>query len=136
MKSLIPTIALLLASTASHAASFGSICVGQVPKATAGAKSLANSAASATPYEFSIAVSWHRPVATSHDKSVLISNVAIAKPLTVAIKRNGKPFAQFHLSLNKETSSNVCLWYGPLYESWSVWPMSRSKGKCKCSGTR
>ena len=100
--------------------------------ATSGVKSLYNASASATPFEFTVAIDKSQPVAVLHDASVLLDGLAIGQRHRVAIRQVGKPSASFAFSFAEYGSNDLCLWFGPFYESWSLWPSKQSKGKCAC----
>jgi hypothetical protein len=129
-------ILLCLAASSPTTSSAGSICIAKVPLATVGEKSLANYTASPVPFDFTMSFDDGRPVAASHSQSVMVSGLAYSAPHKVAIRQNGKPAASFVLRFKDYESDRLCLWYGPLYNSWSVWPMSRSRGKCTCRSAK
>jgi hypothetical protein len=109
------------------------VCIGPVPKATGGSKSLANATASAVPYEFEVVIGDLRPIATSHAESQLISGLDTSKSHLVVIRQGSKEVASFRLRFQSYKTENLCLWFGPLYESWSVWPLAEGRGKCSCT---
>jgi len=113
----------------------GSVCIAPVPKATAGTKSLANATASAVPYEFEVTLGELAPVTTSHTESRPISGLDTSKSHLVVIRQGAKRVVSFRLRFQNYRSENLCLWFGPLYESWSLWPESASRGKCTCSAS-
>jgi hypothetical protein len=130
MKTVIATLLFIL--TCPARADSASLCVAKVPTHTAGERSLANPTASKVPFEFTVSVDGATPIPTSHQASVLIPGLDPTVRHRVSISQNGKPKASFSFRFSDHGSNAVCLWYGPLYDSWSVWPMSRSRGKCSC----
>ncbi len=110
----------------------GSVCIAPVPNATAGTKSLANATASAVPYEFKVTLGDLEPITTSHSESLFIGGLDTSKNHLVVIRQGAKRIASFRLGFQNYGSENLCLWFGPLYESWSLWPMAQSRGKCTC----
>ena len=114
----------------------GTVCIGQVPHATSGTKSLANAAASPIPYEFSVKVGAQPEVQASHSASVLVAGLDEQQRHFVVIRQNGKPVSSFRFRFAEREAQNLCLWFGPLYESWSLWPMAESKGKCSCESSQ
>jgi hypothetical protein len=135
MRSVSPKILALIVSAVSAAAvgAEGSFCVAPVPKATSGTKSLANATASRLPYEFKITVGDLASIATSHTDSIFIGGLDASKSHLVVIHQGTKPVASFKVHFKNRKSKDLCLWFGPLYESWSVWPMAESRGKCTCA---
>lgn len=114
------------------AADTGRICISSVPAATAGEKSLANATASATPYEFTIRIGSRAAVATAQDKSVEVSGIDAGSRQMIAIRRNGVAFASFRARLADYEHNAACLWFGPLYETWSLSPLKGNADKCSC----
>jgi hypothetical protein len=128
-------LALALAGMSVTAiAAGGSVCVAPVPKATSGSKSLSNPTASAVPYEFAVTLGARAPIATSHTKSLLVGGLDTSQSHLVIIRQGAKRAASFQLRFSTYKTDHLCLWFGPLYESWSVWPATQSRGKCACSG--
>ncbi len=113
----------------------GLLCIANVPRATAGEKSLSNATASAVPYDFSIAVGPHPAVAISHERDTLIQGLDTFASHLVRISQHGKQIASFGFRFSEMKSRNLCLWFNPLYETWSLWPLAESKGKCSCART-
>jgi len=50
----------------------------------------------------------------------------------VKIERAGKLVESFWLDFDKYESNAVCLWFKPLYETWSVWELNQSRHLCDC----
>jgi hypothetical protein len=113
----------------------GSVCIGPVPRATAGSKSLANATASPQPYEFDVTIGDLETVATSHAESQLMSGLDTTKSHLVVIRQGAKQVTSFRLRFQSYMTDSLCLWFGPLYESWSVWPLAQSQGKCSCAAS-
>jgi hypothetical protein len=126
-------IGLIIASLAlsAAAAESGSVCIASVPVATAGAKSLANDTASVVPYEFTVSFDGDEPVSVSHKESVLVSGLSLASSHRVKISQSGQPKASFTFWFSQHKSSNLCLWFKPLYESWSLTPPGAMRW-CRC----
>ncbi|MDR0233976.1 MAG: hypothetical protein LBI31_04140 [Zoogloeaceae bacterium] len=127
---LMPGMLLMCASV--FAQEGASVCVAPVPYATPGSKSLSNATASAKPYEFTITIDNGAPVTASHSASILIGNLSAVTPHLVSIRQGAELVTSFRFRFTNERSNRLCLWFNPLYESWSLWPMSDSKGKCSC----
>jgi len=111
----------------------GTLCIASVPKATSGSKTLSNTTASAVPYEFAVTVGDRAPIATSHTQSLLVGGLDTSTSHLVIIRQGAKRVASFQLQFPTYKTDHLCLWFGPLYESWSVWPLAQSRGKCACS---
>ncbi len=127
---MLAAVCISVAATAGD----GSVCLAPVPKATGGSKSLANATASAVPYEFEVTIGELNSIATSHTESQLVSGLDTSRNHLVVIRQGTKRVASFRLRFQSYKTDNLCLWFGPLYESWSVWPLAQSQGKCSCAG--
>jgi hypothetical protein len=114
------------------AAATATLCIGPVPVATSGAKSLANASASDEAYDFTVTVGELPAVAVSHGESVAVTDLRVEQRHRVVIRQGGKPSASFAFTFEEHGSDRLCLWFGPLHESWSLWPLERSQGKCNC----
>ena len=98
----------------------GSVCIAAVPTNTGGYKSLANSTASAVPFEFTVSLNKGKPVAVSHSATVLVQKLAITQSHLVRIKQAGSLLAAFTFRFSEHKSSHLCLWFNALYETWSL----------------
>jgi len=133
MRNVVCALCCLAVNTSAPAEERASVCVAAVPSATTGAKSLSNATASTKPYEFTVKVDAEAPVTPSHSVSVLVANLPASSSHRVNISQGGSPTASFRFRFTDYKSNDLCLWFNPLYESWSLWPMSASKGKCACA---
>jgi hypothetical protein len=126
-------IGLIISSLAlsATAAESGSVCIAPVPVTTVGAKSLANDTASDVPYEFTVSFDGREPVSVSHKESVLVSGLSLASSHRVKISQAGRPKASFTFRFSLHKSNNLCLWFKPLYESWSLTPSGAMRW-CRC----
>jgi hypothetical protein len=129
----ITLCALLFLCDAAVADASGTVCIGPVPAATRGEKSLANATASDKAYDFTVTVGERPAVSVSHAESVTVSDIEVGQRHTVVIRQGGKPSASFTFTFEEHGSEQLCLWFGPLYESWSLWPLEQARGKCDCS---
>jgi hypothetical protein len=125
-------LGLAVAGISCAASGAGNICIGSVPKAAAGQKSSANATASAVPFEFEVIIGKSAPIATSHVKSQLIADMDTTKAHRVIIRQRGQQVASFHFWFREYKSENLCLWFKPSRESWSMVPLAQSRGKCAC----
>ncbi len=114
------------------AAETGSVCIASVPTNTGGNKSMANSTASTVPYEFTVSFNKGKPVAVSHSSPVLVPKLAIAQRHRVQIKQAGSPKTAFTFRFSEHKSSNLCLWFNPLYETWSL-SVPGNMRWCRCA---
>ena len=132
MRNAFSLVGMLLVCTSAFGQEMASVCVAPVPNSTSGNKSLSNTTASAKPYEFTVTIDGVAPVSASHSTSTLIANLLAATSHRVSIHQGGDLATSFRFRFAEQKSNHLCLWFKPLYESWSLWPMSDSKGKCSC----
>ena len=52
--------------------------------------------------------------------------------IRVKIRNHGSMAESFWLRLDRYESRQVCLWFKPLYHTWSVWPLEKSRHLCDC----
>ena len=50
----------------------------------------------------------------------------------VQISDKDGPKESFWIDYAELGTSSACLWFKPLYETWSVWPLSKSEHLCDC----
>ncbi len=50
----------------------------------------------------------------------------------VKIERHGKLVESFWIDFESRDTDALCLWYKPLYETWSVWRLDKSGHLCDC----
>ena len=110
----------------------GSICIAPVPKPNDRPRSLGNPSGGNRSFNFTIQVDQQARVPVDHEKSILISDLAIKGTHLIQIFRDGKPFASFRFRFEQYKSKDPCLWFKALYETWSLWENTPSIG-CKCS---
>jgi hypothetical protein len=111
----------------------GSVCVPPIPKSTSGKISLANPTGGNRSFNYSIQIGSKR-VDVSRNKGVKITGLPIGINNKVKIFRDGKPAESFQFSFEKKQSHKLCLWFNPLYETWSLWPASEGGKECQCKG--
>jgi hypothetical protein len=109
----------------------GVVCVSAVPKPSSEPISLGNPDGGNRSFNYTIQIG-SRKVAASTEGVVTIDGLSLSKTHLVKILRGDKPVESFRFNFAKEGSNHLCLWYKSLYETWSLWPAKRSKGKCRC----
>ena len=122
---------LAILSVAAATSEAGSVCIAPVPHATSGSKSQANATASTVPYEFSVSFSRGDPVSVSHQSPVLVESLSLDVRHLVEIRQAGAPKASFRFHFSEYSSNRLCLWFNPLYESWSLTEPGRTPS-CRC----
>lgn len=52
--------------------------------------------------------------------------------ILIEIRLRGEMVESFWLDYERYESSELCLWFKPLYHTWSVWRLNRSRHLCDC----
>ena len=110
----------------------GSICIAPTDRPTTGEKSLANPAGGNPISTYAIQVDKTAPVVASNDRPMRISSLARNRKHVVKIIGDGKVVASFRLDFKKYKTSELCLFFNSLYETWSLWDAKEGRGICKC----
>jgi len=111
----------------------GSVCVAPVEKPHAGGKSLANPSGGNRVQSYTVQIDSRPPVQVPVERSVAIGGIALEAKHLIKISGDGKSVASFHFRFSDYTEHDLCLWFRPLYETWSLTP-AKGRGKtCACS---
>ena len=110
----------------------GSVCIAAVPKPTSGDISLANPTGGGRAFNYSIQIDKGLITPISNEKAKLVSGLELKGKHLIKIRRDGKVVESFLFSFEKEGSNKLCIWYKPLYETWSIWPAIEGGKKCRC----
>jgi len=135
MKKILLILILFLMLLPSHVFGqemTGSVCIAPVPMTNDRTMTLGNPSGGNRFLNFAVQIDHHPRVPVDHEKSVLMSGLALDEPHLVRISRDGKPFASFRFRFGEYKSKELCLWFKALYETWSLWENTPSAG-CKCS---
>lgn len=112
---------------------YGSVCVGPIPQPNNNEKSLGNPAGGGRTFNYSIQIDNGEIKALPFNKNILINKLAYNIKHLLIIRNDDKIIESFWFNFNKFKSNKLCLWFKPLYESWSLWRQSDSKHLCKCN---
>lgn len=112
--------------------STGSVCVSSVSKPADGPTSLANPAGGGRTFNYSVQIDNGLIEKVSTEKGTIISDLALQRKHQIKIRRDGRLVTSFWFTLEKQGSSRLCLWYKPLYETWSLWTAKEAGRKCGC----
>ena len=74
-------------------------------------------------------------IAVPSETPVLFPDLKINKKHLVTIRDKGKIIQSFWFRFDKFESNNLCLWYKPWYQTWSLWTASDGGQKCQCQPT-
>ena len=112
--------------------SSGSICIATVTPPNSEQKSLANPSGGNRISTYSIKVNKRSPVTASRDKSINVSGLAVDRKHLVQILGDGRPVESFRFSFSKFSTTELCLWFNALYETWQLWDGKDGGAKCRC----
>ena len=110
----------------------GSICIAAVPKPTSGNTSLANPTGGGRTFNYKIQIDKGLITPVSTEKPILISGLVLKRKHLIKIRRDGKLVESFSFTFEKERSNRLCLWFKPLYETWTLWAAKDAGRKCDC----
>lgn len=83
-------------------------------------------------FEYSIQVNDGPKRATNPDSGFEYPLTSPESRQLVKIERAGKLAESFWIDFDKYETDALCLWFKPLYETWSVWELGQSKHLCDC----
>ena len=130
---------LVLAATAQSAPpeTTGSICIAALPKNAReidhdlpGGRALREYS-----YSFAVQLDSRKPVQVRTDSPTLLEHITIGKQHRIVIRDAGKAIESFRFTFEKRGSPNLCLWYGPWYQTWSLEPVTPAAKECLCELT-
>jgi hypothetical protein len=112
----------------------GSICVSAVPLPTPGEQSLGNPTGGGRTWAYSVQIDDGIAQATSHQHAIRIERLALGRRHVIRIWNKGELATSFWFTFEKlGGATDGCLWFKPLYETWSLWPMRDARHLCSCS---
>jgi hypothetical protein len=83
-------------------------------------------------HEFSVQVGRGGVQQTDPKESLAIPGLPLGTRHLVRIRDFGKTVQSFWITFEEHGSSRLCLWYGPFYETWSIWPADEARHFCSC----
>ena len=110
----------------------GTVCVGRVPEPTLGERSLANPTGGNRSWAYSVQVDDAPAQAVSAQQGVRIAPLTLGARHLVRIRNNGELVTSFRFRFERYGESDLCLWFNPLYETWSLWSMKSAAHLCSC----
>jgi hypothetical protein len=131
---LWPSLLTVQGQTPSSAlkASSGSICLAAIAPPNSGEKSLANPSGGNRISAYSVQLDRRKAITISKNKSINVSGVAVDKRHLVKIFGDGKVTQSFWFRFSEFTTTKLCLWFNPLYETWQLWDAKDGGAKCSC----
>lgn len=123
-------VGLLFANSAWAAT--GQVCIGPIQEPNDEKRQLGNPAGGGRVFDFSIQIGDGEIKALPHKTNVLYGGLDLEKRHWVRIRNQGKQVESFRFSFKQKESNSLCLWFGELYETWSLWPQEGSYHLCDC----
>jgi len=114
----------------------GSICVASVPLPTPGELSLGNPTGGGRTFEYSIQIDGGKIVDIPHDKGLSITKLALNGKHLVKIRKDGKVVESFRFSFGELHSTDLCLFFKSLYETWNLWTGKEARTNCDCAARK
>lgn len=110
----------------------GSVCIAPIEKPTNGVKSLANPTGGNRVLSYAIQLDRRPAVGASAEHGIAINDLPLADKHLVRVKGDGKNIAVFRFRFVDYSSHDLCLWFNPLYETWSLTPAKGHGKGCIC----
>jgi hypothetical protein len=123
---------LLLLAAAVSAAEAGSICVAPVASRPVGKALELGQVSNRESYRFTIRISGHGEVTPSTSQSLHVGSLDLGKTRTIEIRNGGTPFASFSTRYPDSQHPDMCLWFSPMYQTWSLSSRTTRVGGCTC----
>ena len=111
----------------------GRVCLAAVPAPTAGRRSLSNPSGGNPDVTYSVQINFRKPVELSRTIGQWSDGLALGKQHSVMIRADGQRIESFYFTFNEPHESDLCLWFKSLYQTWQLWPMSRTGNWCECA---
>ena len=84
------------------------------------------------PFDYSIQVGEGPNIKTNQNKGFIYPIESKENRYLVKVYNANKLKSSFWLSFEEYETSELCLWFNSLYETWSVWALEKSKHLCDC----
>jgi hypothetical protein len=132
---LWPSHAIVLGQTASPGpkVSSGSICLATITPPNSEQKSLANPSGGNPISSYSVQIDKRKALTASKEKSINVPGLAVDRRHLVKIFGDGKPVESFWFKFSEFSTTKLCLWFNPLYQTWQLWDAKDGGAKCKCN---
>ena len=114
----------------------GSVCVAAVEPPNAREKSLANPAGGNCVQHYSIRIDDLPLVQTAPDKGFRTAPLEYSKKHVVRIFGDGKQVGSFYFKFTDYNSSDLCLFFDSLYQTWHLREMKSTGKWCSCEKTK
>jgi len=130
---LIATLVVGSSSATVHAQEpTGRVCIAPAKPPTPGPKSQGNPTGENRVRQYTIQIDSLSPVQVSSTSAQLIPSIPSNGVHWVRIKGDGKLVESFKFKFSDFPSTNLCLFFNPLYETWNLRDAKQARSLCKC----
>jgi hypothetical protein len=123
---------LLILTQSSIAADLGSVCVAAIDPPNAGTKSLTNPSGGNHVRSYAVQIDNRPLITVASEHNIAIDGLSITEKHFVKVTGDGKNVTDFRFRFDNYSSRNLCLWFKPLYETWSLTPAKAQGKSCVC----
>jgi hypothetical protein len=125
------TLALILPQN-SLAAELGKLCIAPIDTPSSGAKSLSNPSGGNYAGIYAVRIDRLSPVNVARRHAIAIAGLSPSENHLIRIMRDEKDVTAFHFRFDDYEGRDLCLWFGPLYQTWRL-SSARGRGEnCVC----
>ena len=110
---------------------YGRLCLASIATPNDSPKSLSNPSGENPDTKYSVSVAGRSAVDLLNDSGVWVERLSTSVRHAIVIIENGERSASFFLKFD-ESESSQCLFLAPLYQTWQLWPSSRTGKWCDC----
>jgi hypothetical protein len=131
---LLVLVGLELSTGVTLAEGAGSLCIAPIEAPRGGEKSLANPSGGNAAHAYSVQIDGRSSFAVAPDRGTLVEALTLDKSHTVVIYADGLRKESFRWRFGEHRAQ--CLWFNPLYETWSLTPLVGMEKICACKPQR
>ncbi|MFC1838955.1 hypothetical protein ACFL1N_05190 [Thermodesulfobacteriota bacterium] len=112
---------------------YGVVCIGPIPAPDTNTKACeVNPKWCAENHEFSIQIDDGIILPVPYGVNKKYERIKTGERHLLIIRDKGKIIESFWFSFENYNTEKLCLWFKPMYLTWSIWPQKNSKHLCKC----
>jgi hypothetical protein len=137
IKITIQFIAILMLAFSSSAFSmeeimYGSVCIAPITIPNSNDVTLSNPSGGNREFNFSIQIDEREKVELGFNNNFELVGLPLDTRHIVTIRNNINIIESFWFSFDQYSSDELCLWFNPIYETWSLWEHNDSEHICRC----
>ncbi len=132
MASIFALVLLSTLAVPALASEPGSLCVAPAEKPNGRPKNLSNPAGGNQINSYAVCIDDRAPIHVGDKQGSLVTGLDLRQQHLVRIRGDGKEVTAFRFRFADYGSRDLCLWFGPLYETWSLTPAKDRPKTCSC----